>query len=227
MRGWGNWTWSAWRRQDLGNLRAAFQYLWGGYRKDVARLFTAVHNGKTRGNRHKLKQERLRLDIRKSFLTTRTVKDWMRLSRKVMLSLSWTRWPAEAPFSLDFPVYFLSVYCLLCYNRASLLLRGEGLWNLDGHRKFWHYILVIGRIWHHCHVLLCSWDISHSPYYLLWGTAVPIPDTELLTFWFVEPNRNLTVQHWVSQCLDPFVAPVVIYSIFKKTSSPLTPLCQS
>jgi len=41
----------------LGNLRAAFQYLRGGYGKDGARLCTAVHGGKTRGNGLELKEK--------------------------------------------------------------------------------------------------------------------------------------------------------------------------
>lgn len=45
-------------------------------------------HGRTQGNRHKLKKERIRPDIRNKFFTVRTAKYWSRLFRGAMLSLS-------------------------------------------------------------------------------------------------------------------------------------------
>ena len=44
----------------------AFQYLKGSYRKEGDRLFSRVCGDRTRGNGFKLREGRLRLDIRKA-----------------------------------------------------------------------------------------------------------------------------------------------------------------
>jgi len=66
------------------DLRAAFQYLKGAYRKDGEGLFTRVCSDRTRGNSSKLKEHRFRLDIRKKFFTMRVVKHWHRLPREAV-----------------------------------------------------------------------------------------------------------------------------------------------
>jgi len=56
------------KRRLRGELRAAFQYLKGAYRKAGEGLFTRAWSDRTRGNGFKLKEGRFRLDIRSSLL---------------------------------------------------------------------------------------------------------------------------------------------------------------
>jgi len=65
------------------DLVTAFQYLKQAYRKPGEGLFTRACSDRTRSNGFKLKGGRLRLDIRKKFLTMRVVKHWNRLPREV------------------------------------------------------------------------------------------------------------------------------------------------
>ena len=61
------------KRRLQGDLRAAFQYLKGGYKKEGDRLFSRVCGDSTRGNGFKLKEGRFTLDIRKTFFTIRAL----------------------------------------------------------------------------------------------------------------------------------------------------------
>ena len=60
------------KRRLQGDLKAAFQYLKRVYKKEKDRLLSSC--GRTRGNGFKLKEGRLRLDIRKKFFTIRVVR---------------------------------------------------------------------------------------------------------------------------------------------------------
>jgi len=71
------------KRRLWGDLRAAFQFLKGAYRKGGEGLFTRVSSDRKRENSSELKEGRFRLDIRKKFFTMRVVKHW-------------NRWPREA-----------------------------------------------------------------------------------------------------------------------------------
>ena len=62
----------------------AFQYLKGSYRKEGDRLFSRVCGDRTRGNGFKLKEGRLRLDIRKKSFTVSVVRHWNMLPRDVV-----------------------------------------------------------------------------------------------------------------------------------------------
>jgi len=72
------------KRRLRGDLRAAFQYLEGAYRKDGEGLFTWVCSDRTRGDCSKLNEGRFGLDIRNQFFTMRMVKHWNMLPREAV-----------------------------------------------------------------------------------------------------------------------------------------------
>lgn len=67
--------------QDLITLK-------GDYKQEGNRLFTRIECDRTRGNGFKLKEERLRLDVRWKFSTERMVRCWNSLPREAVDSLS-------------------------------------------------------------------------------------------------------------------------------------------
>jgi len=70
------------KRRLQGHLQAVFQYLKWAYRKDGEGLFTCVCSDRTRGNGCKLKEGRLRLDIRKKFFLRQIIRQWFRCVEK-------------------------------------------------------------------------------------------------------------------------------------------------
>jgi len=72
------------KRRLWGDLRAAFQYLNGAYRKNGENIFSRAHCDRTKSNGFKLQEGRLRLDIRKKFSMIRVVKHWHWLPREVV-----------------------------------------------------------------------------------------------------------------------------------------------
>jgi len=66
------------------DLIVAFQYLKAAYNQGGARLFMRVGSDRTRGNGFKLRQERLRIDIRKKFFTQRMVTHWNRVPKEAV-----------------------------------------------------------------------------------------------------------------------------------------------
>jgi len=70
------------KRRLWGDLKVAFQYLKGRYKKEGDRLFGKVSCDRTRGNGFKLKEGRFRPDIRKRFLTMRLMRHWNKWPRE-------------------------------------------------------------------------------------------------------------------------------------------------
>lgn len=73
----------SWGFFNLEKVQLLGDLIVGGHREDGARLFTVLHDGRTRNNRQNLKQDKFRLDIRKNFFTVRAAKHWNRLLKVV------------------------------------------------------------------------------------------------------------------------------------------------
>jgi len=93
----------------------AFKYLEGAHEKDGDKLLSRACCDRTRWDGFKLKEGRFRLDVRKTFFTTRVVKRWKRLPREV----------GDAPSLETFQVRLDGVLGNLIWLKMSLLT-GEG-----------------------------------------------------------------------------------------------------
>ena len=71
-----------------GDMIALFKYLKGCHTEEGQDLVSILPECRTRNNGLKLQEARLRLDIRKNFLTVRAVRQWNQLPREVVGSLT-------------------------------------------------------------------------------------------------------------------------------------------
>jgi len=76
------------KRRLRGDLIKAHKCLTGGCQEDGARLFSVVPDDRTRGNGHKPKHRKFRLNMRKNFFPLRVTEHWNRLTRGVAESPS-------------------------------------------------------------------------------------------------------------------------------------------
>ena len=104
------------------DIIAAFQHLKGNCKQEGKQLFTRVDSDRTRGNGFKLKERRLRLDVRWKSFTVRVVRCWNRLPREVVVALPLTVFKARLDGALSRLVWCLVKWLATLMSAAGLEL---------------------------------------------------------------------------------------------------------
>jgi len=96
------------KRRLWEDLIGAFQYLKRAYKQKGKWLFMRVDSDRTRGNSFKLRQERFRLDMRRTFFTQRVVTHWNRLPKEVVDAPSMDTFKDRLDVALGILVWWLA-----------------------------------------------------------------------------------------------------------------------
>lgn len=76
--------WESWGEENLEDLGFAFQCIKGAYKKDREGYFSRFHSDRKRINEFQLKDDRLKLGIRKKFIMVKVVRHRNKLPKETM-----------------------------------------------------------------------------------------------------------------------------------------------